>query len=253
MNPRHWRHRLRETVGIIRSLRIYYGSRSRTRRMRAFYQQFVRPGDLVFDIGAHVGDRVAAFRHLGARVVAVEPQPAPFRWLKMRYGRDHAVTLHQVAVSDKSGPLTFHLNLSNPTISTASPEFIAATKGAPGWENQRWEETLSVRATTLDDIITRHGIPTFTKIDVEGFERHVLHGLSQPLPALSFEFTTIQRAIALDCLVRLTALGDYLFNVALGENQTMEFTHPVLHHEMAEFIRALPHEANSGDIYATRA
>ena len=34
---------------------------------------------LAFDIGAHVGDRTAAFRRLGARVVAVEPQPAAMR------------------------------------------------------------------------------------------------------------------------------------------------------------------------------
>ena len=44
--------------------------------------QFVRPGDLVFDVGAHVGDRIAAFRRLGARVVAVEPQPALVRTLQ---------------------------------------------------------------------------------------------------------------------------------------------------------------------------
>ena len=55
-------------------------STTATARARAamdrLYGQFVRPGDLVFDIGAHVGDRVASFRRLGARVVAVEPQPA---------------------------------------------------------------------------------------------------------------------------------------------------------------------------------
>ncbi len=44
--------------------------------MDRLYRQFVRPGDLVFDVGAHVGDRVASFQRIGARVVAVEPQPA---------------------------------------------------------------------------------------------------------------------------------------------------------------------------------
>jgi protein-L-isoaspartate O-methyltransferase len=69
---------LRTARGVVRSLGIYYGSRQRSRAaaMDALYRQFVKPGDLVFDIGAHVGDRVAAFRRLGARVVAVEPQPA---------------------------------------------------------------------------------------------------------------------------------------------------------------------------------
>ena len=34
----------------------------------------VKPGDLAFDIGSHVGDRISSFRRLGARVVALEPQ-----------------------------------------------------------------------------------------------------------------------------------------------------------------------------------
>ena len=44
--------------------------------MDALYARFLRAGDLAFDIGAHVGDRVSSFRRLGARVVALEPQPA---------------------------------------------------------------------------------------------------------------------------------------------------------------------------------
>ena len=48
-------------------------------------------------------------------------------------------------------------------------------------------------------------------------------GLTQPLPALSFEFTTIQRDVALACLDRLASLGTYAFDVALGESQTLTF------------------------------
>ena len=57
--------------GVLRSLRIYYCDRTRRRAMDTLYRRFLRPGDLAFDIGAHVGDRVASFRRLGARVVAV--------------------------------------------------------------------------------------------------------------------------------------------------------------------------------------
>ena len=56
--------------------------------MERLYAEFVKPGDLVFDIGAHVGDRVRAFRRLGARVIAIEPQPALARTLRLLYGRD---------------------------------------------------------------------------------------------------------------------------------------------------------------------
>ncbi len=72
---------LRTARGIVRSLRIYYGDASRAAAMDRLYSGFVGPGDLVFDIGAHVGDRVASFRRLGARIVAVEPQGAMVRVL----------------------------------------------------------------------------------------------------------------------------------------------------------------------------
>ena len=67
-------------------------------------------GDLVFDIGAHVGDRVASFRRLGARVVAVEPQPALATTLKLLYGRDADVTIEATAVGRAPGTTDLMIN-----------------------------------------------------------------------------------------------------------------------------------------------
>src|SRR5882672_1957598 len=96
---------LRTVRGILRSLRIYYGNRRHGPAMGRLYAQFVRPGDLVFDIGAHVGDRIAAFRRLGARVVAVEPQPALVKTLRLFYGRDPKVAIEATAVGRQAGEI----------------------------------------------------------------------------------------------------------------------------------------------------
>jgi FkbM family methyltransferase len=242
--------RLRTARGVVRSLRTYYGDRPRRDAMERLYRRFINAGDLVFDVGAHVGDRVAAFRRLGARVVAVEPQPALRPTLKLLHGRDRGVTIEPVALGRADGTVELKLNLDNPTVSTVSPDFVRAATDAPGWEGQTWTTTLTVPMTTLDALIARHGVPVFIKIDVEGFEAEVLAGLSRPVAALSFEFTTIQRSVATAAIDRCVALGYACFNAAVGESQTLAHEGWVSAADIAQWLTALPHAANSGDVYA---
>src|SRR6266545_2207756 len=79
--------------GIARSLVMYHGVPGRRRRMVRLYRAFLGPGDIGFDIGAHTGSRVRAWRRLGARVVAVEPQPDFVRILRLFFGGDRDVTI----------------------------------------------------------------------------------------------------------------------------------------------------------------
>src|SRR5262249_5096644 len=159
-----------------RSLLIYYGSRRQRAAMDRLYARFVKAGDLVFDAGAHVGDRVAAFRRLNARVVAIEPQPALARTLRLIYGRDRDVAIEPVALGERAGTVELKVNIDNPTVSTASDEFVEAARTAPGWHGQAWTGRVRVAMTTLDVLIARHGVPAFIKIDVEGFEAQALAG-----------------------------------------------------------------------------
>jgi FkbM family methyltransferase len=244
---------LRGARGVLRSLRIYYGDAGRRDAMARLYGAFVRSGDLVFDIGAHVGDRVGAFRRLGARVVAVEPQSALVTTLRLIHGRDRAVTIVPVAVGRHEGATELQLNLANPTLSSASDAFIKAAACAPGWRHERWTGVVSVPMTTLDALIARHGVPAFIKLDVEGFEAEALVGLSRPVPALSFEFTTIQRDVALAALRRCATLGYTRFNTALGESQILVHAPWIDADAIERWLVQLPDAANSGDVYATLA
>ncbi len=121
----------RALKGVFRSLRLYQGPDAPRARMDALYARFLSAGDLAFDIGAHVGDRVSSFRRLGARVVALEPQPLAMRALRLIHGQDAAVSLIPAAAAARSGSLQLKINTANPTVSTASAHFIADADGLP--------------------------------------------------------------------------------------------------------------------------
>jgi FkbM family methyltransferase len=206
-------------AGLYRPARVLHrtllpSKRRAFRADKAFYSQFIRPGDLCFDIGANVGAKTEAMLALGGRVVSVEPQPKLAAEVAARcslYGQKHAVV--SKAVGHQPGTLTLHLRASS-----GQASFFSDWEGIPAGN-------MIVEVTTLDELIAQFGAPHFCKIDVEGYEPQVLRGLSKRIPVVSFEYHSDERwaAVARECIQILSAFGEIKINATGAEGGTLLF------------------------------
>ena len=217
-----------------------------------FHRALVNDGDLVFDIGANVGDMTALYVELGASVVSVEPQEECLKSLELRFGSNPRVTIVPAAVGAVEGEQEMLLSDIRSPLSSMSPEWIAAVKSSGRFPYYAWSRSVTVPVTTLDSLIALYGEPDFCKIDVEGFERVVFKGLSRPLALLSFEFHAEFIGETLACLKRLRELGLYRFNFTQENRPVFKSPKMLDEDEISERLRSLPFSSLQGDIYAFR-
>ena len=242
--------RASEWFGLVRSFVLYWRP-GRQRGLRRLYSFFVTRGDLVFDIGAHLGDRTIAFAALGARVIAVEPQPRMARWLRRIVASNKGITVRTEAIGALSGTGKLAISRRTPTMSTLSTGWRDAIhKSNPLARKVRWEDEIEVSVVTLDSLIKTYGLPKFCKIDVEGYESEVLAGLNQPVAGLSIEFVHGGLELAVACVRRIQELGSYRFNVVFGEQRNFSFDVWATADAMSDWLVAGKGGASSGDMYA---
>jgi FkbM family methyltransferase len=136
-----------------------------------FFIKTVRPGWVVYDLGAHVGFYSLLGSVLvgeGGCVVAFEPNPRNLHYLKQHIKLNHVknVIVYEAAVTDVSGSAHF-----------------AATTSLSGHLSEGAHDTLTVSAIKLDDLYAEGKLlaPQMIKMDVEGGEVAALRGATHVL------------------------------------------------------------------------
>lgn len=239
-----------EWFGLLRSFLVYWRP-GRQKGLRGLYRPFLQPGDLVFDVGAHLGDRSVAFAALGARVVALEPQPKIVRCLRLLVGWNDGIIVRAEAVGRAVGSAQLAISRRTPTVSTVAETWRKKLPQTnPGFRRVRWEDKATVPVTTLDILIETYGLPSFCKIDVEGYEAEVLAGLTYPIALVSVEFVSGSVEVAVACVCRLDELGSYDFNAIMSERRRFVFDGWVKSEKIIGWLQGGAGGALSGDLYA---
>jgi len=240
-------------LGMLRSVAIYHGIPLRQPRLRQFYSSFAGRGDLVFDIGAHAGNRARALAALGCRVVAVEPQPDFVRLLRLLFGRSPQVEIVEAAVGAAPGLASLSISHRHPTVTTMETAWRETRSRESDFSEVRWDRQVDVSVTTLDALIDRYGTPVFVKLDVEGAEPSVLAGLTCPVRTISFEYLPRALDFASQCVDRLGQLGHYLYNFSIGESYRLASDRWLTSVELMAALETKDAHRRAGDVYARLA
>lgn len=215
-----------------------------------FIRQFVKPGNLVFDVGANKGEKTDLYCNCGARVVCFEPQQACISILREKFKHNSHVKIEQVGLADKDGFLKFMQCTGSNTISTFSSDWVEKGRFA---HNYTWDKTYLVPVKTLDQMIAKYGVPHFCKIDVEGFEYTVLKGLSTPIPYISFEYCEEFFDATVKCVMHLKSLGYKNFNFSIAETDQLVFSWlapEVFLENLKKLVQEKKYTQLWGDVYA---
>jgi len=235
---------------LIRESRTFAGWTPRDQQILEFYGRFLTAGDLCFDVGANIGNRVKVLLKLPARVVAIEPQAECVRILRAAFGRNRNLeAVVPKALGAEEGQAEIMVSDTS-VISSLSPEWVEAVRQSGRFGRQTWERKRIVPVTTLDKLIEQYGRPAFIKIDVEGFEYQVIRGLSQPVKMISLEFTPEFLDATFQSIEHLQDLGGIRLNYSLGETMEWALEKWVSAGEMMRILEGLRNNAGVfGDVY----
>src|SRR5882762_1198354 len=211
----------------------------RRKARRQFYSSFLQPGDLVFDVGANLGNYAEALCAVGATVVAIEPDPRNVKVLKRRLQSDH-VHIEPCALGRSQGTADLHIASDRVDISTLSSRWVETQKAD-------WQGTVRVPVRTLDAIAKEYGIPKYVKVDAEGYDAEVLRGMSSFRPEIvSFEFLPDDMGVARECI---QLFPECAFNYVIEQRSRFELNRWVNGEEILPALLDLPKTVLYGDVF----
>tara|TARA_B100000886_G_scaffold62688_2_gene38896 strand:- start:6377 stop:7114 length:738 start_codon:yes stop_codon:yes gene_type:complete len=147
-----------------------------------FHKKFLNNENLIFDLGANLGDKTYIFSKLSKKIICFEPEDKMYKILKKRF-RNKKIVLRKKIISNKIEKVKFIIVKGNEAYSTIIKKSLNQFKHL----NKNDFYTKIKKSSTLNHEITKFGIPNYIKIDCEGSESKILKRLKYRVKIISFE------------------------------------------------------------------
>lgn len=172
---------------------------------------------LLFDIGANRGLYTDANRSKYQRSLLVEANPSLCTFLEEKYHGTPSIEIVNTIVSNKASE-TFYISNAD-TISTVDKEWIHNSRFAGTYQ---WQPVENIPTCSIDGLVGRYGLPSFIKIDVEGYEYNVLLSMTKAYSPLCFEWAEEKKDELLLSVKYLDTLGYTKF--AVQQEDSYDYT-----------------------------
>jgi FkbM family methyltransferase len=171
-----------------------------------FLKTLVKPGDRVLDIGANRGTYTYPLSKLvgiHGKVIAFEPLPDYYKYLKDAFDNKKNVEVHNLALSDQAGETVLYL----PFLAQLEMPGYATLEKITGQFKELIIKTQTLDSLEIKDI-------DFIKIDIEGHEYNFLLGalatLKNSWPILQIELNSQLNSLKVKKAIQLlTQTLDY--------------------------------------------
>jgi FkbM family methyltransferase len=127
--------------------------------------------NLIYDLGMHNGQDTDFYLAKGFKVIAVEANPDLCAGARERFANQlesGQLIIEEIAISDTIGEATFYLNQTNTKWSSLFDVWGERGKGAV---------LTTVKTDLFENLLSKHGIPYYLKIDIEGADAIALQAL----------------------------------------------------------------------------
>lgn len=189
---------------------------------------------ILFDIGSNKGLYTDANSKNYDKFILVDANKDLCNQLRNKYNNNPNIIIEQKIVSKDKTDIFYISNAD--TISTCDIEWITNSRFSKSYN---FTKTIGNESITIDQLVEKYGIPTYIKIDVEGYEYNVLKSMSKKYCPIGFEWAEEKKDELLLSLDYLKELGFENFCLQKEDNYTFVPEKWISYTEIYETVKNL--------------